>query len=148
MTSVKLLSVLLIAFVLAILVMATATKRRMFVSECSVTVIGESGRPVENVRVSELWNAYSYDLSGGQDLKTDRFGRAVFPRQEATRSLMFWCVRPLTTRLSYGAHSSVGTSAFISVSEPGQKTANNRGFSCSNHECADRPLTVTLRASN
>jgi hypothetical protein len=100
---------------------------------------------VEHIRVSESWNAYSFDLSGGSDSWTNGNGEASFRRQIERHSLLFWQLRPVVTRLNYGVHASSGIDAHIGVSEPGRQ--NTSGFSCSDSECSGHALVLQFLAN-
>ena len=136
-----------VVLILIFLSLASWTSKREFVAPCTLTVTGKTGDPLANIRVSESWNAYSYDLAGGFDIQTDAHGRAIFPAQSSTHSALFWALRPIQTRFNYGAHASSGTTATIGVSEPGLKTEEGdlRGFTCSNTECTAHPLEFVAR---
>ena len=138
--------VLSIAVSLIVIALALVQTQKEFVAACSVTVTRKDGRPAANVRVSESWNAYSYDLSGGQDIQTDAQGKAFFPPQLATHSVLFWSVGPVLTRLNYGVHASSGITSRVALSEPGfeTRTGDILGFSCSDRECTDHPLTFEI----
>ncbi len=124
-------------------ILASIEQERTFVAPCTVVVTDRFGEPLQHVRVSESWNAYSYDLSGGGDARTDEHGRATFPRQIVRRSLLSWQLRPILTRLNYGVHASSGITASIGTSEPGEQ--NTSGFTCSDRECSERPLELKFQ---
>lgn len=127
----------------ALVILASIEQERTFVASCTVVVSDRIGGPLEHVRVSESWNAYSYDLSGGGDARTDEQGRVSFPRRGSRHSLLFWQLRPLLTRLNYGVHASSGITAYIGTSEPGEQ--NTSGFTCSDRECIDQPLELKFQ---
>ncbi len=133
-------------FVLLIIVVALGlwSRKRVFVAPCNVSLIYADGRPAKDMRVSESWDAYAYDLSGGADIQTNGTGQAFFPEQSATHSLLFWSLKPLLTRLNYGVHASSGITALISVSEPGRKrlSGDTDAFSCSDRDCVNHPIIL------
>jgi hypothetical protein len=131
---------------LVVVVLALVRTKREFVAECSVTVTGKDSQALANMRVSEIWNAYSYDLSGGQEVLSDAHGKVIFPSQSATHSLLFWYLSPILTRLNYGVHASSGTSASFGFSQPGfeAREGDTLGFTCSDRECTDHPLEFKI----
>jgi hypothetical protein len=143
------LCVLILAILIAF-VSATAIwqQKRTFVSECSVEVVGLDGLPIENIRVSENWNAYSFDLAGGTDLRTDTQGRVRFQAQWQEHSALLWLLKRVGAAINYGAHASKGVGAFISISEPGLPSQAGGAYSCSDQACNSRPLSVRLVDSN
>jgi len=128
---------------IALVVLALINQERTFVAPCTVIVRGKAGAPLQHVRVSESWNAYSYDLSGGADALTDQQGRVSFPRRLDCHSLLFWLFRPILTRLNYGVHSSSGVTASVGTSEPGQQ--NTSGFTCRDKGCLDHPIVLEFQ---
>jgi hypothetical protein len=87
----KRLLLILIAVAVAVIgVLGTLHTTKVFVASCRVTVKGKTGAPLANMRVSESWNAYSYDLRGGMDIETDANGVALFPPQSSRHSVLFW----------------------------------------------------------
>ena len=126
---------------------ASFKTKREFVASCMVTVTGKEGHAIPNIRVSESWNAYSYDLSGGLDLQTDADGKAYFPGQSSTQSLLFWYFRPALTRLNYGVHASSGISASFGISEPGSgiTSGETRGFTCVDQQCLAHPMAFEMK---
>ncbi|SRR5258708_14442307 len=136
-----------ILFVLLIGALASFKTQREFVASCMVKVTGKEGHPVANIRVSEGWNAYSYDLSGGLDLQTNADGNAYFPEQTSTHSLLIWYLSPLVTRLNYGVHASSGSSASFGISEPGLSIKNGEtsGFTCVDQQCIAQPITFEMK---
>lgn len=137
---------LLIFVMLAITVgvMAFKNEKRTFVSAFNVAVIDTDGHPVSNIRVSEMWNAYSYDASGGADIKTNERGSVYFPEQWQEKSALSWIYSNVSTRLRYGVHASKGVSAFINISEPGRPSHD--GYSCSDRNCVDHPQVITFKS--
>jgi hypothetical protein len=135
------------AIVLAIVLasLASIDKERTFVASCTVTVQDANGHPVKRIRISENWDAYSYDLSGGEDTWTDENGRASFPRRSGKHSLLFWQFRPVLTHLDYGIHASSVVDAFIRISDPGRQ--NTEAFSCTDHECNSHPLVLGFQVA-
>jgi hypothetical protein len=141
----------LLIFALSVaFVSATAIwqQKRIFVSECNVEVVGLDGLPIENIRVSEIWNAYSFDLSGGADLRTDTQGRVRFQAQWQEHSVLLWMLKRVGTAINYGAHASKGVNAFINVSEPGLPSQAGGAYSCSDTACNIHPLSIRLVSSN
>jgi hypothetical protein len=139
--------VLLVAAVLAIVALGLVQTQKEFVAPCTVKVTGKGGRPIANIRISENWNAYSYDLAGGQDAQTAASGYASFPAQFSKHSVLFWSLSPILTRFNYGAHASSGITATIGVSEPGLRATEGeaRGFTCTDGKCIDHPLEFEIK---
>jgi hypothetical protein len=140
--------VLLSVCIVAIFASWRTTK--VFVNGSTVKVTGATGHPLANLRVSESWDAYSYDLEGGLDMRTDANGIATFPAQSSTHSVLFWALRPVYTRLNYGVHASTGITAYVGVSEPGlhKEAGDIIGFSCRDDECIDHPLEFEAKLSS
>src|SRR5947209_3291079 len=65
-----------------ILALCFVNTERAFVAPCTVILVNKAGKPVQGARISESWNAYSYDLSGGLDLVTNENGEVMFPPQK------------------------------------------------------------------
>jgi hypothetical protein len=128
----------LLAVTLVILV--SISTERTFVESCKVSVRDMGGRPAQDVRVSESWDAYSYDLSGGDDIQTDDRGSVYFPRRYARHSLFFWIFRPVLTQIYYGVHASFGTSAVVTITQFGVES--DHGFTCSETKCSEHPLEL------
>jgi len=116
---------------------------RKFVESITVILRHDNGRPAEGIRVSEDWNAYSYNLRGGGDLITDERGQVSFPSVVARHNLLFWLVGPILTRIKYGVHSSSGISAHILISDPSVGPVN--GFSCVGSQCSESPIALNRR---
>ena len=133
--------------VLLTAIFASIRRTRIFVEECDVTVLDNSGRGIPNLRISEDWNAYSYDLSGGGDVRTDPNGRVAFPRQTVTRSLLFWRLQPVLVRMNYGVHASRGVTANVRVSEPSLAPAEAVGdsYACEDQACTNHPIRLTWK---
>lgn len=141
---------ILVLFIFVLAVLSTRKIQKEFVAPCTVRVVGKAGGPIADIRVSEDWDAYSYDLSGGLDIETGANGQAFFPSQSSTHSILFWALRPTLTRLNYGAHSSSGTTARIGVSEPSLRAdeAVTKSFSCSNAACVGHPLELEIKVAS
>jgi len=52
----------------SLVITAFVNTERTFIAPCAVTLRSGAGKPVSHVRVSENWNAYSDDLSGGGEV--------------------------------------------------------------------------------
>jgi len=126
-----------------LVILMSLSSERTFVESCTVIVRASNGEPAQSVRVSETWNAYSYDMYGGGDSLTDDQGRVFFPKRSARRSQSYWLLRPILTQLYYGVHAGSGIDAFISVSQPGK--VNPDGFSCSDKKCSESPLELQFQ---
>jgi len=144
----KLSLVILTIFIAIVSVMAIWQQKRTFVSECSVEVVGVDGLPVANIRVSESWNAYSFDLAGGADLRTDTQGRVRFQAQSQEHSALLWLLKRFGTAMNYGVHASKGVNAFISISEPGLPSRAEGAYSCTDAACNIHPFAVRLVGIN
>ena len=117
---------------------------RVLISQWTVRVIDQDSRPVAKVRISEIWNNYSLDRSGGGDLFTDDSGTVVFPSEQLRAPLAYWFLKPLTTRLEYGVHASSGTFGYVGVSDI--RFAPPPSDACQNQrECAGAPLVAVLQ---
>lgn len=137
----------IIALVVVTTFLAVVKIERTFVAQCIVNVTDTLGRPIHGARVSQGWNAYSYDLSGGDDRWTNEFGLVVFPPRTARHSLLYWCLVPVATHLNFGAHASSGISAFVNVSSSPNSSgapSSSGAFSCRNDDCNQHLLTFTL----
>ena len=132
-----------VSFFVTLVVLLSLSSERTFVESCTVIVTNRSGQPAEGVRVSEIWNAYSYDLSEGDESWTNEQGRAFFPKRSVRRVQFFWLLRPFLTKLYYGVHASSGIGAVINVSQPGK--VNPDSFSCSDKKCSEHPLALQFQ---
>jgi len=135
------LTILIVVALVVIMALLLPRTERTFVAECVVTVTDTKGRPVQSARVSQAWNAYSYDLSGGEDLWTNNAGIVAFRARTAKRSRFYWYFRPLITIANYGPHASFGVVAFINISYP---PSIPNGFSCADEECNKHPLKLSF----
>lgn len=132
--------------IIVAVIFPTVTWRRTFVAECTVRVVSEDGRPTRGIRVSESWNAFSYGLSGGEDLTTDSEGAVRFNAQIEEHSLLFWVFMPVVNLVNLGVHASSGTNAGVTITEPGVRAS--KGFFCSEKECNSHPLYIELQTSD
>ena len=128
------------------LVLSLIQTERTFVAQCSVTVVDKQGHPISGIRVSEEWHAYSYDLDGGDDIITTEGGKVDFPARSFKRPLMYWYVRPILTKVNYGAHASFGVGAYVNVSDP--RVNGDYGFSCTDRNCRERPINLTFQVNS
>ena len=129
----------------------TATPlQKTFVAECSVSLVNGKDEPVPGIRISEIWDAYSYDFQGGSDQVTDKYGQVHFPAQVQAHSVLYWATRAVLTKLNYGVHASSGTTADISVSEPGlpYEKGSKVSFVCSDAECSAHPLQLSFQSNS
>lgn len=131
-----------------VLGLATWTTTKEFVAPCTVWVTGKAGSPQPNIRVSEHWDAYSYDLSGGMETLTNGDGIATFPEQSSKHSVLFWIASPVLTRLNYGVHASTGVVASINVPEPTADDGKVGSLTCTNADCSNHPLEFRIQLAN
>jgi hypothetical protein len=127
------------------LILVSIQTERTFVESCVVVVRDRSGQAAQGVRVSESWDAYSYELSGGGDLWTDESGQVYFPKGAGRHTMLFWLLRPIVNRLYYGVHAGYGIYANIHISQPGEQNPN--GFSCSGKKCSEHPIELQFQVA-
>ena len=74
-----------------------------------VLVVTEDWRPIQGVRVRQIWQNYSVEAVGHEeDAPTDENGRVFFPRRTVRASLLWRAVRPIVNILTQGVHASFG----------------------------------------
>lgn len=103
------------------------------VPEQNVLVVTEDWRPIQGVRVRQIWKNYSVEADGHEeDRPTDENGRVLFPRRTVRANLLWRAVRPIVNILTEGVHASFGvqTQMFplgeITQKPSGQRTVEAR----------------------
>lgn len=79
-----------------------------------VLVVTEDWRPIQGVRVRQIWQNYSVESSGHEeDIPTSENGRVSFPRRTVKASLLGRVVRPIVNILTQGVHAGFGVQTEI-----------------------------------
>jgi hypothetical protein len=97
-----------------------------FVGEWTVRVSDYDNRPISGARVKQVWENYTYNVSGEQDLKTDAEGKVVFAPQRKYGPLIYWVVKAIANVLGYGVHAGFGTVGRVWVAEIGSLDPERR----------------------
>ncbi len=80
----------------------------------SVLVVTDDWKPIEGVRLRQIWQHYSLESVGHeQDLRTNEAGRAMFPRRTIRASILRRIVHPIWNILRQGVHASFGVQTEI-----------------------------------
>jgi hypothetical protein len=75
----------------------------------NVLVVTEAWRPIQDVKVRQIWQHYSFESEGHEeDLTTDANGRITFPRRTIRASILRRILHPLWNVLTQGVHASFG----------------------------------------
>jgi hypothetical protein len=75
----------------------------------SVLVVTEDWKPIEGARVRQTWQHYSLESVGHeQDLRTNEYGRVMFPPRTIRASVLRRLVHPVWNVLRQGVHASFG----------------------------------------
>ncbi len=75
----------------------------------TVLVVTEDWRPIQGVRVRQIWQNYSIESSGHEeDIPTNENGRVSFPRRTVRASLLWRLFRPIVNILTQGVHAGFG----------------------------------------
>ena len=84
------------------------------VPEWKVRIVDQSGAPLRNTGVREVWQHYSIESkSHKQDLLTDKEGYVTFPERTIRSPLAVRIIRPIIKALN--PHHSSGPDAFVIV---------------------------------
>ncbi len=83
------------------------------IPEWKIRVVDESGQPLENVRVVQMWHHYSLGADDGEEKWTDANGYVVFRERTVRASLLYRVLRSSLADLMQLAHGSTGISAEI-----------------------------------
>lgn len=75
----------------------------------NVLVLTDSGRPIQDVSVRQIWQHYSLETSSHEEeLRSGPNGRVTFPRRTIRASLARRMAYPLWILLTQGVHASFG----------------------------------------
>lgn len=108
---------LFILFACVTLVLLYPTKT-VIVPAWRIRVVDESGRPLPNEFVRQIWKHYSLELDAGDhsdDGWTDADGYAAFPERTIRANLLQRMLVPLRHATALGPHASYGASSNIMV---------------------------------
>lgn len=108
-------------------------------------MVDENQAPISGIRITEMWNNYSFHLFGGADVYTDADGVANFPKAERTAPVFYWVLRAIWTKVDQGVHASSGTIATINISD--LKVAKSVGANCVDWMCTEGTIKSQLNAS-
>jgi len=124
--------------VLVVLLVAVPLPKTV-IAEWTVQVIDQNDRPVSDIRVSSIWNDYTFGLSGGSDLRTNPEGIVRFAGETQFRPVLYWAIKAAVTQLNL--HSSSGFRGRVWVSDP---TINGASAHCLDGQCTKGRLQSEL----
>ncbi len=103
---------LLILLFTAVGVIALYPWKTTVVPQWKVRIVDQSGVPLANTGVREIWQHYSIESRGHeQDLMTDNEGYVTFPERTVRASLAVRIIRPIVSALN--PHHGSGPDAFV-----------------------------------
>ena len=83
-----------------------------------IRVVDESGRPLPNEFVRQVWKHYSLELGAddhSDDKWTDAEGYVSFPERTVRANLLQRILVPVRNMVALGPHASYGISAYVMV---------------------------------
>jgi hypothetical protein len=127
----------------AVLVVILVPLPRVVLAEWAVRVVDQAGMPVSGIRVSCMWDDYSYGIGGGWDLYTDLQGWVTFPRTTLFRPILYWAGKATWTLLNLLAHASFGVRGRVWISDP--KASEHSSVLCSGSGCTAARMVSEIR---
>ncbi len=116
---------------------------RVVLQEWAVHVVDQAGIPVSGIRVSCMWDDYTYSIGGGWDLYTNSEGWVTFPKTTLFRPILYWAWKAAWTVLNLLAHASFGVRGRVWISDT--KASEHSSVLCSGNECTDARIESELR---
>jgi len=120
-------------------------KTKVLRGEWTIIVKNEHGIPLQNVTITQNWQDYGLDIHGGGEARTNKFGSVTFPPVIITKSLAFFVMRPLVTKLQFGIHASSGFAAKGWAITPNCDSSRSAG--CDGASCGQTRIMSELRTS-
>jgi hypothetical protein len=111
-----------IIIVLLILLIATFIPFDMTMSPSrDLNIVDESGSPVQNAIVRQIWNQYSLGISGEEDFKTDSKGMVMLPKRSVSSTIFRIIIGAIKNVKKTGIHASFSTSEDVAILADGFK---------------------------
>ena|SRR6266550_3106917 len=119
--------ILLIPLMAALIVVALYPWETTVAPEWRVRIVDQSGAPLRNTGVREVWRHYSIESQGHEeDLMTDQEGYVTFPKRTIRALLAVRIIKPIINALN--PHHSSGPGASVIVLAPDYDTWSNNDY--------------------
>jgi uncharacterized oligopeptide transporter (OPT) family protein len=128
-----------------LIILAVFPIQKILISEWIVQVVDQSDTPISGIRVTQIWNNYTFSISGGADLYTSAKGIVTFPQRVQSSPVGYWIAMAVWTKITFGVHASSGTIGTVNISD--LKASMLVGANCANQRCTSGTIRSNLITS-